>query len=289
MLEFNQEARLDINQLTALPYITPSQNLDLPKPKELNFPSLKIQLGRIVRQSTLEMNDDDRFTASRQSAILDLDLITSLMLAKNKTFKRQSVFMQNKVEIFQKYNYLIIRYAFMTDFYNHIKENLKFILFISNAEFVFTKYFLIKTVLFYGNWIKYILTSKENFFGLSNVELEELFKSDNYNQMIAQISKDVSKYEILHQELYQDCLELKDSINQEISQCIVKEVLIDYEGSMENLPEEYKIPNRAIMFNVFGTLYDYAQKIKKQQIKLKGTDDVTKQKQWRDSEGLIKL
>ena len=124
---------------------------------------------------------------------------------------------------------------------------------------VYLKYFLVRIILYYIFRLDNILIEEKNVFNLKN--FEEFVQTDFYKFLKNQVQADKTFWDAEHTKLGDPIFNknFKD-IPQVIWQGSSKEIVIDYKQDYYSVPDDFKLPSRAVFLTCFAKVYKKANR-----------------------------
>ncbi|KAL4480137.1 hypothetical protein ABPG74_020653 [Tetrahymena malaccensis] len=232
---------------------------------ENKFPTLfKYQSQQAIKVNELQangqenQNDQQDEDENKHNEEITTGQMSSIMMVRNSTIRMK---MKNSSQFrthIMIYNLLICRYQMLVIAYQQVQQGWIIDL-LGQKEYTVLKYFLLKIAIYYLQNLKYYLDETDNIFDLkdwANFVNCKAFKNMK-SQLVQDIKKWTPEYHFLSQEVQDysyDSEDIKRGVYEEIP------LKVDAEIYINSLPNEIKLPFRAVTLTIFTKVYGFAAK-----------------------------
>ncbi|EAR91942.2 Serine/Threonine kinase domain protein (macronuclear) [Tetrahymena thermophila SB210] len=263
----NPEERIGFQELIQHPALNKHKTEDINQKVQFyenKFPTLfKYQSQQVINGNTSQENRSENQQQEDEEENKNNEEITtgqmsSIMMVRNSTIRMK---MKNSSQFrthIMIYNLLICRYQVLVIAYQQVQQGWIIDL-LGQKEYTVLKYFLLKIAIYYLQNLKFYLDETDNIFDLK--DWANFVNCKAFKNMKTQILQDIKKwtpeYHLLSQEVQDysyDSEDIKRGVYEEIPQKVDAEIYIN------SLPNEIKLPFRAVTLTIFTKVYGFAAK-----------------------------
>ncbi|KAL4472911.1 hypothetical protein ABPG72_007788 [Tetrahymena utriculariae] len=263
----NPEERIEFQELIQHPALNKHKTEDIDQKiqfYENKFPTLfkyhsqQVIKANVIQENGSEDQNDQRDEENKNNQEITTGQMSSIMMVRNSTIRMK---MKNSSQFrthIMIYNLLICRYQMLVIAYQQVQQGWIIDL-LGQKEYTVLKYFLLKIAIYYLQNLKFYLDETDNIFDLK--DWANFVNCKAFKNMKSQITQDIKKwtpeYHLLSQEVQDysyDSEDIKRGVYEEIPQKVDAEVYIN------SLPNEIKLPFRAVTLTIFTKVYGFAAK-----------------------------
>ncbi|KAL4432331.1 hypothetical protein ABPG74_011090 [Tetrahymena malaccensis] len=202
-------------------------------------------LQSIIKNNENEEEDEEELKR-RDSLEREDAMITSILVQqKNDSSIQEQA--KNYTALINLYGFLIDNYIFFNQKINFMNGT------VNKSNFLLLKFFLSKLIYYYIKNLKKILSEKENVFNLS-FNFAQFTFSKTYRQMEERLKMDEQIWSNEFETQYSQVQQLKQEKYPNIKQYF-DETLNETEKYYEKLPDDIKLPFRAVIMTNLKTFY----------------------------------